>query len=67
MRGQHAFLLLWNWWGDNYEMLSSFKDRGDDGKKNPALFLGDHLCVEEKELIGCKVEVKIISLQNGNI
>lgn len=48
-------------------MLSSFKDRGDDGKKNPALFLGDHLCVEEKELIGCKVEVKIISLQNGNI
>lgn len=48
-------------------MPSRSKDKRDNGKKNPALFLGYHLCVEENELIGCKVEVKIIYLQNGNI
>lgn len=46
--------------------MTCSKDRGDDGKMNPVRFL-DLRCVEEKELTGYKVEVKIIYLQNGNI
>lgn len=56
-----------NWWDNSYEMPSSSKDKSDNGKKNPALFLEDHLHVEENQSTGCKVEVKIIYLQNSNI